>query len=567
MAATQTVAQRFPLRNSTPDGSFPEENSSTAYVATVQPQHGVITLSGFGIAARVDRGHLVLEDGIAGDRRRCRLPRIGHGLKRLVVIGSDGQLSLAALRWLADQDAAFTMLDRSGKVLVTTGPVRAYDARLRRAQSIALHNGTAFRLSRAIIDRKLAGQERVVVQNLGDESAGLAIRQYRSELAEVESIDAIRLVESHAAQAYWSAWRNVTVTFPRKDLPRVPEHWRTFGWRISSLTRSPRLATNPANAILNYLYGLLQAESRLAAATLGLDPGIGVLHFDAPYRDSLACDLMEPIRPDVDAFVLDWINRQPLTRNSFLEQRDGNCRLMDSLAEKLAQTAPTWARLVAPVAEWLAREINGAEPARRSSVPARLTQRHRREAKGGPSLPKLQSAPRPTRVCQNCGTELKRTRVHCKHCATQMSRERFMDAIPRGRAAAQRPEAQAKRSATQSINMRARLEWNPEAQPSWLTEQFYLKRIQPVLPSMSGVTIAKVLNVSHAYANELRKGRIPHARHWRALADLAGIGGPSLSGDLQNMLRRDRPTRSASSPEISRKLVDRKTWQTRDMKT
>ena len=36
---------------------------------------------------------------------------------------------------------------------------------------------------------------------------------------------------------------------------------------------------------------------------MGLDPGLGFLHADANGRDSLACDLMEPVRPSVDAFV------------------------------------------------------------------------------------------------------------------------------------------------------------------------------------------------------------------------------------------------------------------------
>ena len=66
----------------------------------------------------------------------------------------------------------------------------------------------------------------------------------------------------------------------------VPEHWHTFGARISPLSGSPRLAANPPNAILNYLYALLESEARLAAAALGLDPGLGVLHVDTPNRDS-----------------------------------------------------------------------------------------------------------------------------------------------------------------------------------------------------------------------------------------------------------------------------------------
>jgi CRISPR/Cas system-associated endonuclease Cas1 len=62
------------------------------------------------------------------------------------------------------------------------------------------------------------------------------------------------------------------------------------------LTHSPRLASSPANALLNLLYALLEGESRLSAAAMGLDPGIGVLHVDTPNRDSLACDLMMNLR-------------------------------------------------------------------------------------------------------------------------------------------------------------------------------------------------------------------------------------------------------------------------------
>ena len=69
MAATQTLSQ------------FPHSHNS------LQPRHGVVTLFGYGIKVRVDRGHLLLEGGIGPDRQQIRLPRIGHGLQRLVVIG------------------------------------------------------------------------------------------------------------------------------------------------------------------------------------------------------------------------------------------------------------------------------------------------------------------------------------------------------------------------------------------------------------------------------------------------------------------------------------------------
>ena len=149
---------------------------------------------------------------------------------------------------------------------------------------------------------------------LHDSHCARIIASARDALATAETIPAIRLLESQAALAYWSAWRSVPIIYPKNDLRRVPDHWRTFGTRVSPLTGLPRLAVNPPNAMLNYLYALLESETRLAAAALGLDPGIGLMHVDTDARDSLACDLMEPIRPLVDGYVLDWITREPIRR-------------------------------------------------------------------------------------------------------------------------------------------------------------------------------------------------------------------------------------------------------------
>src|SRR5579872_335791 len=179
-----------------------DANAPMISVMPLVPRHGVVTLYGYGIQARVDRGHLLLEDGIGPERRRARFSRIGHGLKRLVVIGSDGMVSLAALRWLADQNASFVMLERDGKILITTGPVRSSDARLRRAQSLGTQSGTALRIARELIEKKLLGQELVARNRLLDAKTADAISGYRAQLPQAETPERIRLIESHAAGAY-----------------------------------------------------------------------------------------------------------------------------------------------------------------------------------------------------------------------------------------------------------------------------------------------------------------------------------------------------------------------------
>ena len=501
-------------------------NAPVISTASLAPRHGVVTLFGYGIQVRVDRGHLIIEDGIGADRRHARFPRVGHGLKRLVVIGSDGMVSLAALRWLSDQKTSFSMLERDGSVLLTTGPVRPSDARLRRAQALAGQSDTALGIARELIEEKLAGQERVARYKLLASESADKIGRYRAELAKADTPESIRLTESLAAGVYWSAWRDLPICFPRKDERRVPDHWRVFGARVSPLTGSPRLAVNPPNAILNYLYALLESESRLAAAALGLDPGIGVLHVDMPNRDSLACDLMEPIRSQIDSFLIDWITREPLKRDWFFEQRDGNCRLMASLAVKLSETAPAWGRAVAPIAEWVAQSL--WTPVRKSArldqtLPTRLTQRRRSEGRGNGFTPSTKPAPRPGRICHGCGTTTQRGR-NCPKCGREISREKLIELAKIGRAAARSPESQKRRSETQRRHEAAKRAWRSSSKPAWLNEDTYVGKIQPRLATVTISALSSTLGVSEFYAAGIRAGRRrPHPRHWQALAQLVGV--------------------------------------------
>jgi hypothetical protein len=54
---------------------------------------------------------------------------------------------------------------------------------------------------------------------------------------------------------------------------------------------------------------------------------------------------------------LDWLTHEPLRREWLFERRDGNCRLTGSFAVRLSETARTWGQAVAPLAEWVAREL------------------------------------------------------------------------------------------------------------------------------------------------------------------------------------------------------------------
>jgi hypothetical protein len=234
---------------------------------------------------------------------------------------------------------------------------------------------------------------------------------------------------------------------------------------------------------------------------------------------------MEPVRPQIDAYLLDWITRQPLLREWFFEERDGNCRLMAPFASQLSETAPTWGRAVAPIAEWVARAFWSTIRKPDAPLATRLTQTNKREAKGKtPSLPT--PAPRPENICLACGKNVTKGSTRCANCAVAVSKKRMLEVARRGRVASKSPKARARVAATQRRHAATWGKWLPSSQPDWLTEDTYTTKIKPLLARSSNAEISRSLQVSIPYAASIRLGRRePHPRHWQTLGVLVGIAG------------------------------------------
>ena len=205
------------------------------------------------------------------------------------------------------------------------------------------------------------------------------------------------------------------------------------------------------NSILNYCYSILEAETRVAIATMGLDPGMGFLHADYELRDSLACDLMEVVRPDVDAFLFDWVSSKPFKRDWFFEDRNGHCRLMGEFAATLSETAQAHRRAVAPIVEWLARTLWEQSPRMAGHRPpsSRFTQSTKRAAQGGvPVLSAPRVSPRQN-FCRTCGALIKHYKgIYCRICNTEASKNHFASIGETARKLSHSEAAQAKRTET-----------------------------------------------------------------------------------------------------------------------
>ena len=93
-----------------------------------------------------------------------------------------------------------------------------------------------------------------------------------------------------------------------------------------------------------------------------------------------------------------------------------------------------------------------------------------------------------------------------------------------GRIATHTLEAETLRAKTQRKHAAALAAWQPSDLPEWLNEEAYRTKVQPVLAGITVSAIAAALGISEPYATDIRRGqRIPHPRHWQALARLVGV--------------------------------------------
>jgi CRISPR/Cas system-associated endonuclease Cas1 len=208
---------------------------------------------------------------------------------------------------------------------------------------------------------------------LNSPTAADVICGFQRKLSSAESFDAIRIVETTAAAAYFREWRFHPVMWPKADVKKIPDHWRFAGSRQSPLTGGPRLAVTPVHAVLNYCFALLQSETRLCLSAHGLDPGLGIgLHPDTANRDSFALDVLEPIRPEIVRWPLNWISSEPLRRSDFFETGSGNGRLVSGLCKNVSDTCSVWRKLVAPWAEYVAQALWTASKPKHESNLIRL---------------------------------------------------------------------------------------------------------------------------------------------------------------------------------------------------
>lgn len=107
--------------------------------------------------------------------------------------------------------------------------------------------------------------------------------------------------------------------------------------------RETQGARDPFNAALNYGYGVLRSQVRVALLLAGLEPNAGFLHADRPGKPSLTLDLIEEFRQAlVDRTLIGQVNRGFAIGQDDEGRLDGPTRkrIVEKVIERMESTEP-----------------------------------------------------------------------------------------------------------------------------------------------------------------------------------------------------------------------------------
>ena len=254
------------------------------------------------------------------------------------MLDADGSISLHVVAWLARHAIPLVLLDWQGQVTsVLNSEGRMPDSTLLHQQLATQHDGRGLQLATKLIHAEIEASVETLQHlpaSLARDQAIARVQRSVQELVVLPplTIEALRLVEGRAAFAYFTCWQTIPLRWKGTGRKPIPPEWHHAGLRQSFVSGTNRYTTHPVNAMLNYAYGILESQARIAAVAAGLDPTIGYLHACRPGRVALVYDLMEPLRPQVDRMVLDFVQGRTFDPRDFVLTERGVCRLHPQLA-------------------------------------------------------------------------------------------------------------------------------------------------------------------------------------------------------------------------------------------
>ncbi|WP_019570830.1 CRISPR-associated endonuclease Cas1 [Thioalkalivibrio sp. ALE11] len=232
-------------------------------------------------------------------------------LERVVLVGASIRLSSRVVLTLVNAGIDLLFLPTRGRQGATpvAGPLHG-NAGTRVAQArLSAHDPFCRREATRLVRAKLRRQRLWLRRHARHRPEhGRAVRRATEHLNEAlarlddgppPELGRLRGIEGSAARVYFECLTEL-----------VPD-----GLDFPGRRRRP--PPDPLNATLSLAYTLLHFDAVRAARIAGLDPAVGFLHEIAHGRESLASDLIEPLRPLADAWALERFAQRDLRPDHF----------------------------------------------------------------------------------------------------------------------------------------------------------------------------------------------------------------------------------------------------------
>lgn len=271
-------------------------------------------------------------DAIAFHEAGARLATVPLGPLERVYLRGDIRLSAGLIGRLGALGVGIVILSGRRAVPSIMLPRPHNDARVRLAQLEAARDpATALGIARRLVAGKVRAQHDLLVEvraerpDLASRLLGPvdALGRMRGHARQKTSLDELRGLEGAAAARFFEGY---VAAFPPS---------------LGFSGRNRRPPRDRVNAALSLAYTLLHGEAVLAAWGHGFDPHVGFLHGIDFGRESLACDLVEPLRPVMDRFVWRLFAEQQLRSRDFSIEKDGACLLQKAGRERFYAGAET----------------------------------------------------------------------------------------------------------------------------------------------------------------------------------------------------------------------------------
>jgi CRISPR-associated protein Cas1 len=241
-------------------------------------------------------------------------------IDRCVIHGAQTRIDTGVLIKLAEAGVTTVLMSPRSprRVALVLGP-QHNDAAIRLAQAQRVMDDAACRQwAHSLVRAKLSRQRRAL-QHL-QAARPDARKPLFDALQTLDAIllnlqtqpgappDSLRGFEGAAARAYFGGL--ISVMAPA----------------LNFTGRNRRPPRDPVNVCLSLSYTMLHMQAVQSCITAGLDPLLGFYHRPAFGRESLASDLIEPLRPAVDLWVWELLRSRTLREDHFTMDK-GACVL------------------------------------------------------------------------------------------------------------------------------------------------------------------------------------------------------------------------------------------------